>query len=99
MAVLVFAEASKYTNEELVGMSIEYAKKVRLTPIPLVVPSVCSPVENIKDTNWLERVNLPLSKGIDYGEPIVAQIQHKMTETSAGIVWVCCPMGYDNEQL
>ena len=86
-------------NEELVGMSLECARKSRLTPITPVIAPVCSPVKNIIDAKWLERENVPLFKYIVYGEPVVAQTQHKVTETSKRIEWVCCPMGYDNEQI
>ena len=59
---LVFAETKKYTNEELVNMSIEYAKKGRLAPITAVVAPVCSPMEAMKDANWIDRVFLARSK-------------------------------------
>jgi CoA:oxalate CoA-transferase len=32
-----------------------------------------------------------------YGEIIVAQAQHKMTETPIRARWICRPVGYDNE--
>jgi crotonobetainyl-CoA:carnitine CoA-transferase CaiB-like acyl-CoA transferase len=98
-APLVFAETGKYTNEELVNMSIEYAKKGRLAPITPVVAPVCSPEEAMKDANWLERGMFTPVKDPVYGELIVAQAQHKMTETPIRTKWVCRPIGYDNEQV
>src|SRR4030042_275942 len=98
-APLVFAETSKYTNEELVGMSIEYARKGRLAPITPVVAPVCSPDEPMKDANWLERGIFNPVKDPVYGELIVAQAQHKMTDTPIRTKWVCRPVGYDNEQV
>jgi crotonobetainyl-CoA:carnitine CoA-transferase CaiB-like acyl-CoA transferase len=98
-APLVFAETGKYTNEELVGMSIEYAKKGRLAPITPVVAPVCSPDEPMKDANWLERGIFTPVKDPVYGELIVAQAQHKMTETPIRTKWVCRPLGYDNEHV
>jgi crotonobetainyl-CoA:carnitine CoA-transferase CaiB-like acyl-CoA transferase len=56
-AVLVFAETCKYTNEELVGMSVEYARKGRLAPITPVVAPVCSPEEALNDANWLDQAS------------------------------------------
>jgi crotonobetainyl-CoA:carnitine CoA-transferase CaiB-like acyl-CoA transferase len=98
-APLVFAETSKYTNEELVNMSVEYAKKGRLAPITPVVAPVCSPGEAMKDANWLDRGMFTPVKDPLYGELIVAQAQHKMTETPIRTKWVCRPVGYDNEQI
>jgi len=73
-APLVFAETRKYTSEELVSMSIEYA-------------------------NWLERGIFTPIKDPLYGELVVAQAQHKMTETPIRTKWVCRPVGYDNEHI
>jgi len=98
-APLVFAETRKYTNEELVKMSIEYAKKGRLAPITPVVAPVCSPQEAIKDANWLERGIFTPVKDPVYGEIVVAQAQHKMSETPIRTKWVCRPVGYDNESV
>ena len=95
-APLVFAETRKYTNEELVKMSIEYGKKGRLAPITPVVAPVCSPMEAMKDENWVERGVLVPVKDPIFGEVMVAQAQHKMTETPIRIKWVCRPAGYDN---
>jgi crotonobetainyl-CoA:carnitine CoA-transferase CaiB-like acyl-CoA transferase len=98
-APLVFAETRKYTNEELVGMSVEYAKKGRLAPITTVVAPVCSPEETMKDANWLDRGIFTPVKDPVYGELVVAQAQHKMTETPIRTKWVCRPVGYDNEHI
>jgi len=98
-APLVFAETRKYTNEELVSMSVEYGKKGRLAPITPVVAPVCSPEEAMKDANWLERgIFTPVTDPV-YGELVVAQAQHKMTETPIRTKWVCRPVGYDNEHI
>jgi len=98
-APLVFAETCKYTNEELVNMSIEYSKKGRLAPITPVVAPVCSPEEAMQDPNWLERGIFTPIKDPVYGELVVAQAQHKMTETPIRTKWVCRPVGYDNEHI
>jgi crotonobetainyl-CoA:carnitine CoA-transferase CaiB-like acyl-CoA transferase len=98
-AELVFAETRKYTNEELVEMSVEYTKKGRLAPITPVVAPVCSPEETMRDANWLDRgIFTPISDPV-YGELVVAQAQHKMTETPIRTKWVCRPVGYDNEYI
>jgi crotonobetainyl-CoA:carnitine CoA-transferase CaiB-like acyl-CoA transferase len=98
-APLVFAETSKYTNEQLVRMSVEYGKKGRLAPITPVVAPVCSPEEAMHDANWLDRGIFTPVKDPVYGELVVAQAQHKMTETPVRTKWVCRPVGYDNEHI
>jgi crotonobetainyl-CoA:carnitine CoA-transferase CaiB-like acyl-CoA transferase len=98
-APLVFAETSKYSNEDLVRMSVEYAKTGRLTPITPVVAPVCSPWEAMNDANWIDRGMFTPVKDPVYGELVVAQAQHKMTETPIRTKWVCRPVGYDNEQV
>ena len=98
-AHLVFEETRKYNNEELVAMSVEYAKKGRLAPITAVVAPVCSPEEAMKDGNWADRGMFTLVQDPVYGELIVAQAQHKMTETPVRTKWVCRPVGYDNEHI
>jgi CoA:oxalate CoA-transferase len=98
-APLVFAETRKYTNEELVNMSIEYTRKGRLAPITPVVAPVCSPEETMKDANWLDRGIFTPVKDPVYGELIVAQAQHKMSETPVRTKWVCQPEGHDNEKI
>jgi len=98
-APLVFAETGKYTNEELVRMSIEYGKKGRLAPITPVVAPVCSPEEAMHDANWLDRGIFTPVKDPVYGEVVVAQAQHKMTETPVRTKWVCRPVGYDNAHV
>ena len=80
-------------------MSIEYAKKGRLAPITPVVAPVCSPEETMKDANWLDRGIFTPVKDHVYGELVVAQAQHKMTETPIRTKWVCRPVGYDNEHV
>jgi crotonobetainyl-CoA:carnitine CoA-transferase CaiB-like acyl-CoA transferase len=51
------------------------------------------------DANWLEReIFTPISDPV-YGELVVAQAQHKMTETPIRTKWVCRPVGYDNEHI
>ena len=96
---LVFAETRKYTNDQLVEMSIEYSKKGRLAPITAVVAPVCSPMETMKDSNWADRGMFnPIIDPI-YGEIVLAQAQYKMTETPARTKWACRPVGYDNEYV
>jgi crotonobetainyl-CoA:carnitine CoA-transferase CaiB-like acyl-CoA transferase len=98
-APLIFEETRKYTSEELARMSIEYAKKGRLAPVTPVVAPVCSPEEAMKDANWLDRgIFTPVQDPV-YGELIVAQAQHKMTESPIRTKWVCRPVGYDNEHI
>ena len=80
-------------------MSIEYAKNGRLAPITPVVAPVCSPQEAMTDPNWLERgIFTPVNDPV-FGELIVAQAQHKMTETPIRTKWVSRPVGYDNESV
>jgi len=98
-APLIFAETRKYTSEELVRMSVEYAQKGRLAPITAVVAPVCSPDEPMKDANWLDRGIFTPVKDPVYGEVIVAQAQHKMSQTPIRTRWVCQPVGHDNEQI
>jgi len=98
-SALVFAETRKYTNEELVSMSVEYSKNGRLAPITPVVAPVGSPGEAMQDPNWLERGIFTPIKDIVYGELVVAQAQHKMTETPIRTKWVCRPVGYDNGHI
>ena len=96
---LVFAETQKYTNEELVNMSIEYGKNGRLAPIAPVVAPVCTPIETLADANWQERgIFTPVQDPV-YGDVVVAQAQHKMTETPIRTKWVCRPVGYDNGHI
>jgi len=98
-SALVFAETCKYTSEELVDMSIEYAKKGRLAPITPVVAPVCSPEVTMCDANWLERgIFTPIDDPV-YGPLVVAQGQFKLTETPIRTKWVCRPVGYDNEHI
>ena len=96
---LVFAETQKYTNEELINMSIAYAKKGRLAPITAVVAPVCSPMEAMKDANWIDRGIFRPIKDPVYGEFILAQAQQKMTETPVRTKWACRPIGYDNDHI
>jgi len=98
-APLIFAETRKYTSEELVRMSVEYAQKGRLAPITAVVAPVCSPEEAMKDANWLDRGIFTPVKDPVYGEVIVAQAQHKMSQTPIRTRWVCQPVGHDNEKI
>ncbi|MGD0915893.1 MAG: CoA transferase [Thermodesulfobacteriota bacterium] len=96
---LLFAETQKYTNDELVNMSIEYGKKGRLAPITAVVAPVCSPMEAMEDINWIDRGIFRSIKDPIYGELVVAQAQQKMTGTPGRTKWVCRPIGYDNEHV
>jgi crotonobetainyl-CoA:carnitine CoA-transferase CaiB-like acyl-CoA transferase len=98
-APLIFAETRKYSSEELVSMSVEYAKTGRLAPITPVVAPVCSSGDAMSDANWLDRGIFTPVKDPVYGELVVAQAQHKMTETPIRTKWVCRPIGYDNEQV
>jgi CoA:oxalate CoA-transferase len=98
-APLIFEETRKYTNEELVRMSIEYAQNGRLAPITPVVAPVCSPEEAMKDANWLDRGIFVPTQDPLYEELIAAQAQHKMTENPIRTKWVCRPVGYDNEHI
>jgi crotonobetainyl-CoA:carnitine CoA-transferase CaiB-like acyl-CoA transferase len=98
-APLVFAETRKYTNAELVAMSVKYTKEGRLAPIAPVVAPVVSPDETMKDANWIDRGLFTPIKDPVYGEVVVAQAQHKMTETPIRTKWICRPIGYDNEYI
>jgi CoA:oxalate CoA-transferase len=83
----------------MINMSIEYAKKGRLAPITAVVAPVCSPMEAMKDANWIDRGIFRPIKDPVYGELILAQAQQKMTETPVRTKWACRPVGYDNEHI
>lgn len=96
-ANLLYAETIKYTNEELVNRALEYGKTGRLAPIAPVVAPVCTPMETMEDKNWIERGVLATVNDPVYGDIVVAQAQHKMTETPIRTKWVCRPVGYDNE--
>jgi crotonobetainyl-CoA:carnitine CoA-transferase CaiB-like acyl-CoA transferase len=98
-SALVFEETRKYTNEELVKRSVEYARSGRLAPITPVVAPICSPAETQNTPNWIERGIFTPVKDPVYGELVVAQAQHKMTETPIRTKWVCRPVGYDNEYV
>ncbi len=80
-------------------MSVEYARRGRLAPITPVLAPICSPEEAMKDSNWLDRGIFTLVQDPLYGEVVVAQAQHKMTETPVRTKWVCRPVGYDNEHI
>lgn len=96
---LIFAETQKYTSEQLVGMAIDYGKKGRLAPIAPVIAPVCSPMETMKDQNFIERgVLTPVTDPV-YGEVTVAQAQHKMTVTPVRTKWISRPVGYDNGHI
>jgi crotonobetainyl-CoA:carnitine CoA-transferase CaiB-like acyl-CoA transferase len=95
-ADLVFAETRKYTNEELVAMSVAYGKKGRLAPITTVVAPVVDPMETLKDLNWSDRgLFTPVDDPV-FGPVIIAQAQYKLTETPPRTKWACRPVGYDN---
>ena len=51
----VFAETRKYTNEELVAMSLKYGKEGRLAPITPVVAPILNPMEAMTDPNRIDR--------------------------------------------
>jgi crotonobetainyl-CoA:carnitine CoA-transferase CaiB-like acyl-CoA transferase len=98
-SALVFAETSKYTSDELLNMSLNYAKHGRLAPITCVVAPVLSPQDAMNDPNWKDRgIFTPISDPI-YGEVITAQAQNKMTETPLRTKWVSRPVGYDNSYV
>jgi crotonobetainyl-CoA:carnitine CoA-transferase CaiB-like acyl-CoA transferase len=95
-ADMVFTETRKYTNEELVAMSVEYSKKGRLAPIAPVVAPIGTPMDTLKDVNWNERgLFTPVDDPV-FGPVVLAQAQYKMTETPPRVKWVCRPVGYDN---
>ena len=98
-ASLLYQETVKYTNEQLVNMSLEYGKSGRLAPITPVVAPVCSPMETVNDQNWIERGVLATVSDPVYGDVLVAQAQHKMTETPIRTKWICRPVGYDNGHI
>jgi crotonobetainyl-CoA:carnitine CoA-transferase CaiB-like acyl-CoA transferase len=93
----VFAETAKYTNDELVRLSVEYARKGRLAPITPVVAPVCSPMQTMQDANWSDRGIFAPVKDPIHGDVVVAQAQYKLTETPIRTKWVSRPVGYDNE--
>jgi CoA:oxalate CoA-transferase len=95
-ADLVFAETRKYTNQELVEMSVEYGKKGRLAPIAPVVAPIVDPAETLQDPNWKDRgLFAPVDDPV-YGPVVIAQAQYKLTETPPRTKWASRPVGYDN---
>ncbi len=95
-ADLVFAETRKYTGQQLVDMSVEYAKKGRLAPIAPVVAPIVDPMNTLKDLNWKDRgLFTPIDDPV-FGPLIIAQGQYKLTETPPRTKWACRPTGYDN---
>ncbi len=95
-AKLVFEETQKYTSDELLNMSIEYAKKGRLAPIAPVVAPIVAPFETLKDLNWVDRGVFTTVEDPVFGPVIIAQAQYKLTETPPRTKWACRPTGYDN---
>ena len=92
-------ETTKYTFEELLKKSVEYAKKGRLAPVTFAVGAVQDPIEVWQQDNWwvrgvFQRINDPV-----YGEVVVARQAPLMTETPPRIKWVCRPVGYDNPYI
>jgi crotonobetainyl-CoA:carnitine CoA-transferase CaiB-like acyl-CoA transferase len=95
-ADLVFAETRKYTNQELVDMSVAYGQKGRLAPIAPVVAPVVDPLQTLKDLNWVDRgLFTPVDDPV-FGPVIIAQAQYKLTETPPRTKWASRPVGYDN---
>jgi len=95
-ADLVFAETRKYTNQELVDMSVEYARNGRMAPITTVVAPVVDPMKTLQDLNWIDRgLFTPVDDPV-FGPVVVAQAQYKLTETPPRTKWACRPVGYDN---
>jgi hypothetical protein len=60
---------------------------------PIVLPPA------MYDSNWLDRGIFAPVKDPLYGEIVVAQAQHKMTETPIRTKWECRRVGYDNEHI
>jgi CoA:oxalate CoA-transferase len=95
-ADLVFAETRKYTNQELVDMSVEYGQSGRLAPIAPVVAPIGTPMDTLKDLNWADRgLFTPVDDPV-FGPVIIAQAQYKLTETPPRTKWASRPVGYDN---
>ena len=93
----VFTETLKYTSEELVDLSVQYSKTGRLAPIAPVVAPIGTPIETLKDANWLERgIFTPVDDPV-YGPVVIPQAQYKLTETPPRTKWASRPIGYDNE--
>jgi crotonobetainyl-CoA:carnitine CoA-transferase CaiB-like acyl-CoA transferase len=53
----------------------------------------------MREANWSDRGIFTTVIDPVYGELVVAQAQHKMTETPIRTKWVCRPVGYDNEHI
>jgi len=92
----VYAETRKYTSQELVEMSVQYAKTGRLKPIAPVVAAIGTPMETLKDPNWTDRgIFTPVDDPV-YGPVVIPQAQYKLTETPPRTKWASRPVGYDN---
>ena len=98
-SVKVFEATKQYTTDELVEMGVEYGKTGRLAPITPVIAPVVTPMETMQDENWKKRGIIAGVQDPLFGEIIVAQSQHKMTETPIRTKWVCRPTGYDNDYI
>ncbi|MEM0313480.1 MAG: CoA transferase [Candidatus Bathyarchaeia archaeon] len=99
MAREVENETRKYTYEELLRKSVEYAKSGKLAPRTFAVGEVQDPIDVVKQDNWwirgiFQRVNDPV-----YGEVVVAKQAPLMTETPPRIKWACRPVGFDNQYI
>jgi crotonobetainyl-CoA:carnitine CoA-transferase CaiB-like acyl-CoA transferase len=95
-AEIVYAETRKFTSQELVDLAVQYSKTGRLAPIAPVVAEIGTPMETLKDPNWLDRgLFSPVDDPV-YGPVVIPQAQYKMTETPPRTKWASRPVGYDN---
>ncbi|MEM1539424.1 MAG: CoA transferase [Candidatus Bathyarchaeia archaeon] len=99
MAQEVEKETRKYTFEELLRKSVEYAKSGRLAPKTFAIGPVQDPIEVLEQENWWIRGVFQRIKDPIYGEVVVARQAPLMTETPPRVKWVCRPVGYDNQYI
>ena len=93
---MINPETMKYTSEELAQKAVTYAKSGRLAPITTVIAPIVSPLDAMRDGNWIDRGMFTPVQDPVYGSVVCAQAQWKATETPPRTKWACRPVGYDN---
>lgn len=99
MAREVEKETRKYSFEELLRKSVEYARSGRLAPRTFAIGPVQDPSDVIKQDNWWIRGTFQRVKDPVYGEVVIARQAPLMTETPPRVKWVCRPVGFDNQYI
>ena len=83
-----------HTYDEIFDAVMDYNKNIGEG---VVVPGrISSPMDTMKAENWWIRQALETIDDPHYGEVVIANHAHKMTETPPRVKWVCRPVGADN---